>query len=62
MLKWLGKGSLYGIPARDLREDEVEKYGGEKVLLKTGLYAKLKAKDEVKENVNQSVSKNTTWN
>lgn len=29
-----------GIPPRDLTADEVEQYGGEKVLLSTGLYSK----------------------
>ena len=35
-LKWNGKGFQYHIPARDLTAEEVEKYGGEKALLKTG--------------------------
>jgi len=38
MLKWNGKGFLYGIPARDLSDEEVEKYGGLVYLVGTGLY------------------------
>lgn len=44
MLKYIGKGFIPGIPARDLAEDEVKKYGGTKFLLSTGLYAKPKKK------------------
>lgn len=51
MLIYNGKGFIPGIPARDLDDAEVEKYGGEKLLLETGLYAKpVKAKKENKEN------------
>jgi hypothetical protein len=49
MLKYIGKGFIPGIPARDLDEDEVKKYGGVKFLLGTGLFAKPKIKVEVKE-------------
>ena len=54
-LKYTGggfKGALPGIPGRDLTSQEVEKYGGAKALLETGLYekpggaAKPKAKSE----------------
>lgn len=31
---------IHGVPARDLTEAEVEKYGGEKALLKSGFYEK----------------------
>lgn len=37
-LIYLGGAALIGIPARDLTDDEVEKFGGEKFLLKSGLY------------------------
>lgn len=40
-LRYLGGGFLFHIPARDLTEEEVEKYGGEKALLKTGLYERV---------------------
>lgn len=44
MLKWIGRKKgvegIYNIPARDLTKEETEKYGGEKALLATGLYAK----------------------
>ena len=43
MLKYVGNGFIPGIPARDLNDDEVKKYGGEKLLLKTGLFEKPKA-------------------
>lgn len=38
-LKYLGGGSLHGIPARNLTKAEVEKYGGTTFLTGTGLYA-----------------------
>ena len=47
MLKYIGKGFLPGIPARDLSDIEVQKYGGIKFLLSTGLFAKLKEKKEI---------------
>jgi hypothetical protein len=43
MLKYVGNGSLAGIPARDLTDDEVKKFG-EAFLLATGLYAKVEVK------------------
>lgn len=43
MLKYIGNGSLAGIPARDLTDDEVEQFG-EEFLLSTGLYVKVEAK------------------
>jgi hypothetical protein len=43
MLKYIGKGSWFpGIPARDLSVGEVKKYGGEKAILATGLYKKVR--------------------
>ncbi len=48
MLKWIGntKGieGLPDIPARDLTDDEVERLGGEAVLLATGLYERITSK------------------
>lgn len=39
-LTYIGRGaSLPGLPARDLRADEVEALGGAETLLATGLYA-----------------------
>ncbi len=41
MLNYIGKGAfLIGVPARDLSADEVRLYGGEEMLLSTGLYEK----------------------
>lgn len=43
MLRYVGKGfslSSLGVPARDLTDEEVKKYGGEKFLVGTGLYAR----------------------
>ncbi len=40
MLYYIGQSFIVGIPARDLEESELEQYGGEKFLLKTGLYTK----------------------
>lgn len=38
-LIYIGKSFRPGIPARDLTAAEVEKYGGKKKLIDTGLYA-----------------------
>lgn len=35
-------GSLPGIPARDLSAEEVQRYGGAKALVKSGLYIETK--------------------
>ena len=43
-LKYIGKGSIRDVPADDLSEEEVEKYGGEDYLIATKLYEKPKAK------------------
>lgn len=43
-LKWLGKGYLHGIPARDLTVKEAEKYGGIDALLLSGLYEVIESK------------------
>ncbi len=48
MLKYIGKGFIPGIPARDLTKDEIKKYGGVKFLLETGLFEKPKRKIKVK--------------
>ena len=48
MLKYIGKGFIPGIPAKDLNNFEVKKYGGVKFLLSTGLFAKPKRKLKVK--------------
>ena len=47
MLKYVGKGFLRGVPARDLREDEVTKYGYS-YLVRSGLYIPEKQVTEVK--------------
>ena len=44
MLKYNGKGFIPGIPARDLTDDEVKKYGGTKYLLGLGIYESPKKK------------------
>ena len=49
MLKYIGNGFIPGIPARDLSDEEVKKYGGEKLLISTGLFEKPKPKKEKKE-------------
>lgn len=52
MLKWIGHqqgvAGLPNIPARDLSEDEVLRFGGEKALIATGLYEKLAKPKEAK--------------
>jgi hypothetical protein len=47
-LKYNGEGFLYGVPARDLTDEEVQKYGGEKLLLAAGIYTKETSKPEPK--------------
>lgn len=39
-LKYIGNGSIRGVPARNLSIEEVEKYGGEDYLISTNLYVK----------------------
>ena len=41
MLKYNGNGYYPGIPTRDLTDEEVEKYGGEKFLLSLKIYEKV---------------------
>lgn len=46
MLKYIGNGAFSpGVPARDLTDDEVKEYGGVVVLVKTGLYERVKTKE-----------------
>jgi hypothetical protein len=42
MLKYIGRGVIPGIPAKDLSDDDVKKHGGKEALIKTGLYAEPK--------------------
>ena len=48
MLRYTGKGFLRGVPARDLREDEVTKFGYS-YLVRSGLYFPEKQEPQVKE-------------
>ena len=41
-LKYVGNGFLPGVPAKDLTPEQVELYGGEKALLASGLYERIK--------------------
>jgi hypothetical protein len=43
MLKYLGGGFIRGVPARNLTDEEVKKYGKAR-LLKSGLYKEVKTK------------------
>jgi hypothetical protein len=44
MLKYVGNGDFIpGIPARDLSDDEVNRFGGKRKLVATGLYAEVKS-------------------
>lgn len=54
MLKYVGDGWIDGVPARDLRDDEVQVYG-EKRLLESGLYVKVKSKLVVNQEVKSEV-------
>jgi hypothetical protein len=49
MYKYNGKGFIAGIPARDLTDEEVKQYG-EKRVLASGLYEKVKERKAKKEN------------
>jgi hypothetical protein len=42
-LKWLGLGTLYNVPGRDLSEEEAARFG-ERRLLASGLYERIKEK------------------
>lgn len=59
MLKYIGKGFIPGIPARDLNEDEVKKYGGIKYLLATGLFAKPEKKIEIE--IKEEIEEGEKW-
>ena len=37
MLKYVGKGGLPGIPARDLTKEDIERYGGKETWLALGI-------------------------
>lgn len=51
MLKYVGKGFLLGVPARDLEEKEIGDYGVEREdLIKSGLYVEVKAVIQGSEN------------
>lgn len=54
MLKYVGDGWIDGVPARDLRDDEVQVYG-EKRLLESWLYVKVKSKLVVNQEVKSEV-------
>lgn len=57
MLKYTGGGkklSVHGIPARDLSDDDVSKYGGEALILATGLYEKVGEKADIKVKQNKA--------
>lgn len=58
MLKYIGNGFLDDVPARDLSDEEVIKFG-EKVLLDSGLYKKASIEKEVKHGY-QSTAKNSS--
>ena len=49
MLKYKGSGFIPGIPARDLSTKEVEKFGGEAVLIASGCYVGIVSRAESKE-------------
>lgn len=48
MLKYKGGGFVPGVPARDLTDEEVKRYG-EKRLLDTGLYKKVRVKKQTEQ-------------
>lgn len=48
MLKYIGRGFLRGVPARDLKDDEVRKFGYS-YLVRSGLYIPEKQEPKVEE-------------
>ena len=51
MLKYDGGGAfLVGVPARDLSDEEVKRYGGKSYLLRSGLYFEVKQRKVKAEN------------
>lgn len=59
VLRWNGEGSLPGIPARDLTEEEVAKFGCT-FLLRTGLYYEVKEQKPDKVKLEKEVGND--WN
>lgn len=57
MMKYEGNGWIDGVPARDLTDEEVKKFG-EKFLLKSGLYKTVSIDKEVKHG-HQGATKNS---
>ena len=51
-MKYLRNGFMAGVPARDLSEDEVKKYG-KKRLLESGLYEEVRKPRIKKEEIEQ---------
>jgi len=58
MMRYTGGGcggSLPGVPARDLSDEEVKQHGGAKVLQATGLYEPARGRKVPRENVDTEV-------
>ena len=53
-LKYIGSGSLDGVPARDLTKEEAESFGVER-LIRSGLYERAEAKMRQPEAENKMV-------
>ena len=62
-LKYKGGGFFVGIPARDLTDEEVKKYGGEAYLLTLGLYERSepKAARKTKKEIQDETKEGETW-
>ncbi|MBA4420271.1 MAG: hypothetical protein C0391_03915 [Anaerolinea sp.] len=57
LLKFVGKSWIPNIPARDLTDEEVKKFG-EEYLVKTGLYIRVKEESRAKaDEINLKVEK-----
>ena len=52
-MKYIGKGFIVGIPARDLTDEEVRQYGRRR-LLDSGLYIDNKSRKETRREAGQS--------
>lgn len=61
MLKWNGKGFFPGIPARDLTDEEVKKYGGVKFLVGLGCYEKPAKKKKLEVEKEEIIEEGEKW-
>jgi hypothetical protein len=61
MLRYIGKGFLPGIPARNLSKAEVKKYGGVTYLVSTGLFIEPVKEKKVKAKIEPIIEEGEEW-